>query len=432
VRDLGQLHLPALATFALRCWLRTRRRVGALPAPYELLCRRAEECAIAAAQGRLTTKENDNVYKNVYDARFREAKRAVYDASRCYRRVQQDINRRDWPKDPQESARLMLDIWRKAQPNFTAPRAGVVQGADLLHWIAITDLMVWQYAWNNLHFDDFTFGQAHYPALVAARELRALTEAIAPEEGELIQRDLDRLLEITPPLILESKEIPSGAGHMDPLEAGPLGPLWESAPPPLDGEGARAGDGAEPDASLVEPSDASRWRVWLGLAALVPAMMYGARFFLSSGARDVPRQPMERAGRAPGETDNEHEGVKRYWKETPGEKLVDLQIVAFSASFGSYLAIEDWNTGAPVLTVLSPRRETSRMIHVGVPSGVYRVWYATGESWLDENRLFGAATRVSDKHARHEFSVDRHRQVAITLLVPPRTLLPQWIDPIDR
>lgn len=83
-----------------------------------------------------------------------------------------------------------------------------------------------------------------------------------------------------------------------------------------------------------------------------------------------------------------------------GERIAPLEIVTSGDGVHYFVKLTDWETDAPVLTIFVRAGQTAETT---VPLGSYRLKYATGETWLGPDKLFGEETIYSQADNRFDF-----------------------------
>lgn len=86
-----------------------------------------------------------------------------------------------------------------------------------------------------------------------------------------------------------------------------------------------------------------------------------------------------------------------------GQRVAPLEIDTPSGSENYYVKLVDASTGAPVMTAYIYGSQT---FETTVPTGTYRVRYATGETWYGPDHLFGPQTSYSEATKDFAFTTD--------------------------
>lgn len=145
---------------------------------------------------------------------------------------------------------------------------------------------------------------------------------------------------------------------------------------PKEFRGRRTGAFVVPP-SETPPSSPRRWLSFFLLIALIVGAFYLWKGYTPVGSLSVP-MPVT------GE-------VKRVRQESPGTVYTSLKLIGNKEGRHSMVSLEDWQTGALVLTVFVRSGEVAEL---AVPLGQYRMKVASGLIWYGSSKRFGPVVAV--------------------------------------
>lgn len=100
---------------------------------------------------------------------------------------------------------------------------------------------------------------------------------------------------------------------------------------------------------------------------------------------------------------------RRYYT---GEGIAPLEIRTRGRDQHYFVKVTDWYSDRPILSVFI---RAGQFVETHVPTGSYRLKYATGTTWYDENYLFGPETSYSKADSRFDFINDGYQVSGYTV-----------------
>jgi hypothetical protein len=166
---------------------------------------------------------------------------------------------------------------------------------------------------------------------------------------------------------------------------------------------------------LPEPSHirsakfAARYSVWIVLVAIIGAAVLINEFRLSDGPASNDVQTNDQGPSSPPAPIDYPampvtQGLHQLY--TSAEQIAPFRIVTPSGADSFYVKLTDAKTGVLVMTFFVQGGQSFEAL---VPSGTYRVKYATGATWYGVDFVFGPDTRYSEAVEIFEFSVKNNR-----------------------
>lgn len=118
---------------------------------------------------------------------------------------------------------------------------------------------------------------------------------------------------------------------------------------------------------------------WLPLMLL--AILVVGIWYFWNGYAQIPIAPLPLTGE-----------VQRFRQDAPNTIYGPFRLIASTTSVNYFVKLEDWQTGALIMTIFVRRGEAA---NVNVPLGTYRYKYAYGTNWYGPQNLFGHETIVA-------------------------------------